>query len=104
MRDYTIEEPEDDAYMFTAYNEPEYKIARAFFDMLKAKGFGVEVRDYQNKLEGSKDYNPHSPQFHLLDSHGKTFIEFDFLGGKFHRISGTDSTGWHGDEVDLRKY
>ena len=104
MRDYTIEEPEDDAYMFTAYNEPEYKIARAFFDMLKAKGFGVEVRDYQNNLEGSEDYDPFTPQFHLLDSYNKSFIEFDFNGGEFHRISGCDSSGWCGDEVDMKKY
>lgn len=102
MKDYSIEDP--DSFTFTAYNEPEYKIARAFFDMLKAKGFGVEIRDYRNNLEGSEDYDPFSPQFHLLDSWGKSFIEFDFLAGKFHRISGRDSTGGYGDEVDLKKY
>ena len=100
MKDYT--DPE--LYPLTAYNKEEYLIARRFFDMLKSKGFGVEIRDYQNNLEGSEDYDPFSPQFGLLDSHGKSFIEFDFIGGDFHRISGTDSTGWSGDEVDLRKY
>lgn len=79
--------------------------AKVFFMMLKFNGFGVEVRDYRNNLETDEDFDPETGvSFNLLDSHKKPFVSFDFLNGNFYRISGTDSTGWSGDEVDLKKY
>lgn len=82
----------------------DLKIAQEFFEMLKRRGFGVEIRDYDNQLPSQEGFDWNAVIFSLLDSHDKEFIGFDFLGGDFYRISAVDSTGWYGDEVDLRKY
>lgn len=80
------------------------ELALAFFRRIKEKGFGVEVRDFNSRLETDEEFDPLCISIEIKDSHGKTFASFDFLDGEFYRISATDSTGWYGDEVDLRKY
>jgi len=96
--------PEDAEWGANAWKHPEFLCALQFFSMLKSKGFGVQITDYNGRLYGEEEFDYFFPQFELLDSWGKSFITFDFKAGKFHRISGTDSTGWSGDEVDMRKY
>lgn len=67
-------------------------------------GFKVEINDFQGNVEGTEDYDDGCISIELIDSMNQTFASFDFLGGEFYRISATDSTGWYGDEVDLKKY
>lgn len=82
----------------------DLEIAIEFFNMLKTRGFGVLKTDFHSLTEDDPEFNDSTIIFSLLDSHNQSFISFDFLDGNFYRISGTDSTGWSGDEVDLNKY
>lgn len=79
-------------------------LALAFFNRIKEKGFGIEIVDFGGNSETDEEFDPDNISINLKDSTGNTFASFDFLGGNFYRISATDSTGWYGDEVDLRKY
>lgn len=82
-----------------------------FLYKLQQRGFGVSFADYEgndfelSELKNRKVDDEGFLSSYLLDSHKQPFCSFDFYpDGSFYRISAHDSTGWYGDEVDLKKY
>jgi hypothetical protein len=78
----------------------DLELADAFFSRLKEKGYPIE-----RTLNGNEPGDDSYVVFEIKDAWKNTAFEFDFLGGKFYRISGyTSDSGHWNDELDFGKY
>lgn len=74
----------------------DFELARTFFERLKGKGFGVNLRDYNDNLEGTEHFNPEMGlSFEILNGFGEVCFTFDFLYGDFYRCSGFSEGFWY---------